>query len=75
MKERCLRDQEFSRPFSVEWLKVVHMPFMIYDRPGMFFPLPFISIVWRNWIKWKTERRSTRLMVAISLSGSGATQT
>lgn len=34
MKERCSRDREMSHPFAVEWLKVVHMPFMIFDRLG-----------------------------------------
>lgn len=75
MKERCLRDQDFSRPFSVEWLKVVHMPFMIYDRPGMLSIVPLISIVSRSWTRWKTERRSMLSMVAISSNGSGAIPT
>lgn len=34
MKERCSRDQEMSHSFAVDWLKVVHMPFMVFDRIG-----------------------------------------
>lgn len=33
--ELCVPDRDFSAPFKVEWLKVVHMPFKVFDREGM----------------------------------------
>lgn len=34
MKDRAQEDGDFSKPFSVEWLKVVHMPFRVFDNDG-----------------------------------------
>ena len=34
MKDRVEEDHEFSKPFIVEWLKVVHMPFRVFDNGG-----------------------------------------
>ena len=34
MRERACRDQEVSHRFQVKWLKVIHMPFMIFDQEG-----------------------------------------
>ena len=34
MKEAAEREREYTRPFTVVWLKVVHMPFMVFDREG-----------------------------------------
>lgn len=36
MRERACRDQEVSHRFQVKWLKVVHMPFMIFDQEGFY---------------------------------------
>lgn len=35
MKDRAQEDGDFSKPFSVEWLKVVHMPFRVFDNDGL----------------------------------------
>ena len=35
MKEFAEKDRDYSKPFQVEWLKVVHMPFMLFDKEGM----------------------------------------
>lgn len=34
MKEFAEKDRDYSKPFQVEWLKVVHMPFMLFDKEG-----------------------------------------
>ena len=34
MKERFDSAGELSKPFAVEWLKVVHMPFRVFDNDG-----------------------------------------
>ena len=34
MKELAEKDRDNTKPFTVEWLKVVHMPFMVFDRVG-----------------------------------------
>ena len=39
--ELCVPDGDFSAPFHVDWLKVVHMPFKVFDREGMIIPLSF----------------------------------
>ena len=36
MKERAIpKDDKMSEVFEVEWLKVVHMPFVIYNNKGI----------------------------------------
>lgn len=35
MKESVDTNDEYSKPFQVEWLKVVHMPFMVFDSEGI----------------------------------------
>lgn len=35
MKDRAQDDGDFSKPFTVEWLKVVHMPFRVFDTDGL----------------------------------------
>ena len=37
MRERACRDQEVSHRFQVKWLKVIHMPFMIFDQEGFYY--------------------------------------
>ena len=34
MKEAAEREREYTRPFTVEWLKEVHMHLMVFEREG-----------------------------------------
>lgn len=43
MRERACRDQEYSHRFQVKWLKVVHMPFMIFDQEGLAFGFDLLN--------------------------------
>lgn len=35
MQERACRDKEMTFPFKVKWLKLVHMPFTLFDIEGI----------------------------------------